>query len=435
MADKYAKSTGSNTSPYDTWAKAATSPLTAINAAAAGESVYIFAETFTETTAQIATIAQGVRIIGTSDSTNAPPQTVATATLRSVTAGANWTFSGGPFLMKNIDVTAGENSNTSKIEFATTDGSKATLENCNISITGTRTSSEIRLGVSSVVNAEIALNNVNVSFGVASQGILIGCPVHIIGGEFPTGASTVPTTLFETVGDAAKVDGFGVNFASMTSGTVFANNTEGPTSITLAQCKLGAATLNAAITVAGSEYWLYDCSSTDTHYHIAHYSFTGSTTVSTAIYANDGAEYNIAKDKCSWVVAGNANTSLANPYVSPWITRYNESTSSITPGLEILRDGISSAFTDIEVWSEWLLKTAGGSPLASLSSDYGGHLATGAAQGNGVGLAGWTGESGTAWSGKLECPSVTPAEIGHISARVVVAGNHTVYVDPQIRGT
>jgi hypothetical protein len=249
--------------------------------------------------------------------------------------------------------------------------------------------------------------------------------------------STVPTKLFDEHGGAGGYcthEFHGIDFSAMTSGTLFSMNVTGPVKFVLMRCKLGAAAINNTLGVAGMEIELFDCASTDVHYQMAHYAYEGSTTISTAIYANDGAEYDIAGNKHSLVVAGNANTTRANPYISPWITRYNEATSAITPELEILRDGSSSAFTDIEVWSEWLLKTAGGSPLVTLYSDYGGHLSAGTAQGNGVGLSGWTGESGTAWSGRLECPSVTPAEIGHVSARVIVAGNHTVNVDPQIRG-
>ena len=58
-----------------------------------------------------------------------------------------------------------------------------------------------------------------------------------------------------------------------------------------------------------------------------------------------------------------------------------------------------------------------------------------AAQATGMGTGSWTGESGTAWSGKLApASSITPAEIGELRARVCVGlASATVYVDPQIR--
>ena len=52
----------------------------------------------------------------------------------------------------------------------------------------------------------------------------------------------------------------------------------------------------------------------------------------------------------------------------------------------------------------------------------------------GAGLGSWTGEGGTAWSGKADAGSITPAESGAIRGRWVVGEpSITVYVDPQIR--
>ena len=197
---------------------------------------------------------------------------------------------------------------------------------------------------------------------------------------------------------------------------------------------MGAATLNATIGVCGNEYFLYDCDTADNHYKFQHICYNGTTTVSTAIYANDGATYDVAGDKNSWIVAGNANTSRANPYVSPWITKYNEATSAVTPYLEVLRDGSTTAYKDTEVWAEFSVKTTSGYTIATIDrTDFGGHISAGTNQTTGG--ATWTGAT-TPWMGKLS-PSgtLTPAEIGHIQARVSVAGNFTVYVDPQIRGT
>lgn len=436
MANLYVASTGSNTAPYDTWAKAATAPLTATAAAAAGDTIYQHAETFTISADTVYTLNAGVRWICTDDKVNEPPQTLSTAGVidGSGTGGVDLYVRGGPAYVRGLTFKAGITGVNSTLGFADSDLDSITLDNCLIHVSGTGSVSTAMFGAITSVRTECRLINCSVMFGTASQGITLAGRIWIEGGTYPNASGSIPTVLFEIT---TRVPGFlatGVDFSNQSSGTMFAAPGAIAPIFVLSQCKLGAAALSAAITVGGSEFYLYDCATGDTHYHIAHYSYTGSTTVSTIIYANDGAEYNLSGDKVSWVVAGNANTSRANPYISPWSSRYNEATSAITPELEILRDGSSTAFTDIEVWSEWMLKTVGGSPLATLYSDYGGNLSTGTAQDNGVGLSGWTGESGTAWSGKLQCQSVTPAEIGHVSARVVVAGNHSVYVDPQIRG-
>lgn len=438
MADLYVASTGSNTAPYNTWAKAATAPLTATAAAAAGDTIYQHAETFTVAADTAYVLAAGVRWICTNDKANEPPQVESTAGLidGSGTSGVDIAVQGGPAKISGIGFKAGNGATAGTISVANSDLDSISAEGCFFELVGTSTSSYVMFGGISIIRTECRLNNCSVKFGASTQGVYIGGRVWINGGVYPNSSSVVPAVLFEGTTRAYGFWADGVDFSNMSSGTLFGAPSTGiaPTFF-LSRCALGATTLSAALTVAGCEFFLYDCSSSDTHYQFAHYCYLGSTTVSTSIYANDGAEYNIAGNKMSWVVAGNANTNNGAPYYSPWMSRYNEATGAATPELEILRDGSATAFTDVQVWSEWMLKTAGGSPLATLYSDYGGRLSSGTNQGAGVGLSGWTGESGTAWSGRLECPSVTPAEIGHISARVVVAGNYTVYVDPAIRGT
>lgn len=437
MADLYVASTGSNTAPYDTWAKAATTPLTATAAAAAGDTIYQHAETFAIAADAAYILAAGVRWICTNDKANEPPQTLSTSGMidGSGTSGVDIAIQGGPAYVKGFTFKVGNGTSAGLLSFANSDLDSITLEDCFFHINGTSASSYCLFGGLSIIRSECRVINCSAKFGVASQGIYVGGRVWINGGIYPDSASVVPTSLFEGTTRAYGCWITGADFSNQTSGTMFAAPGAGvaPTFF-LSQCKLGAATLSAALTVAGSEIYLYDCSSTDTHYQFAHYSYLGSTTISTSIYANDGAEYNLAGDKTSWVVAGNANTTRATPYYSPWFYRYNEATAAITPSIEILRDGSTTAFTDTQVYGIWSAKTAGGSPLVTFYDDYGGHLSAGTAQDNGVGLSGWTGESGTAWSGKLVCPSITPAEIGHLSGQVVVAGNYTVYVDPTIRG-
>lgn len=427
-----------DTGAGNSWAAAKKTLKAATDLAAAGDTIYVDVGTAQAVTIDTTwTMASGVRIIASNDTANFPPTVLSTAGgIISPTAGVDYTFSGGPFEITGFRLKPGASTGASLIVLASGDGSVGDFSDCIFDTSNTSSaSSRVQIGSSSTAqNSLVSLINCQFKFGSTGTLINVQTPLTIIGGSMESG-TTVPTRLFGGFGrQGGNIQIAGFDFSGMTSGSLFGGTVEISTQVTLRNCKLGAASISDALTLGGLEITAYDCDSADLHYQIAHYSYTGSTTVSTAIYANDGAEYNVVGTKHSWVVAGNANTSRANPYVSPCIPVYNEATSAITPELEILRDGSASAFTDIEVWSEWMLKTAGGSPIATLYSDYGGHLSTGTAQGNGVGLSGWTGESGTAWSGRLECPSVTPAEIGHVSARVVVAGNHTVYVDPQIRG-
>jgi hypothetical protein len=207
---------------------------------------------------------------------------------------------------------------------------------------------------------------------------------------------------------------------------------------TLVNCKLPTSFVMRAADgthKAQGEVTLYNCASGDTHYHIAHADAMGSTIVETTIVANDGASPDGGTTRTSWRITTTANATFFTPYISPWFDRYHTGTTAITPFMEILRDGSATAYDNDEVWGEWSYQGTSGSTMSTLISDRMAPLATPAAQDNGVGLSGWAGESGTAWSGKLQATSsITPAEIGYLRGRVVVGlPSATVYVDPTIR--
>jgi hypothetical protein len=199
-------------------------------------------------------------------------------------------------------------------------------------------------------------------------------------------------------------------------------------------CDLGSGVTIVSPTSPGhAEAWLIDCNAGDVHYDFGHYSYWGNTTISTAIYLNtaDGASYNAADAKYSWKITG-VNGSYAHPYMSPLITVHHEGTSAITPRLEVMRDGSTTAYNDDEVWAEFTAKATSGSVVSTLYSDRRSMVAAAAAQDNSaLGASDWAGET-TPWYGKLVSPSMTPAEIGDITARVCVAGANTLYVNPKI---
>lgn len=435
MANLYVASTGSNTSPYDTWAKAATTPLTATALAAAGDTIYMHGETFTISSDATYVLAAGVRWLCTNDQANEPPLTASTAGVvdGSGTSSVDIAIQGGPALVDGITFKAGASSVGTSLAVANTDLDKITLRNCSLQYVAASSASVIALGVaSSGSQCDVVLQNTSFKFNNAGQSVSVLGRVEAIGCSLLASGSTVPTTTFKPGQNCTYIRFVGCDFSGITSGTVFNESSSNCTQIVLSQCKLGSATLNASLAVAGIELSLYDCSSGDQHYKFQHQAYNGSTTISTSIYANDGATYDIAGTKHTWVVAGNANTSRANPYISPWIARYNEATSSVTPYLEVLRNSSTTAYTDVQVWAEFAAKTAGASPISTLYTDFGGGLSAGTNQASGG--ASWTGTT-TPWIGKLDSGSpITPAEIGHVQARVCVAGNLTLYVDPQIRG-
>lgn len=315
------------------------------------------------------------------------------------------------------------------------------FESCAFNLTNTSGSSLLRFSGTgnSTVSSYLKLKGCTVRFGHASQGIQARNAVEFEGLTVNS-AGTAPSVLFLSGLFPASVKVAGSDLSHVT-GTLVGNATDGFAEYAISGCKLGSGvTVLAAQTTVPRKgavrVDLYDCASGDQHYHIGHYDALGSTTVDTGIYANDGAQYD-GTNRCSWKIVTTANCSFYTPYVSPWFGRYHSAASAITPYIEILRDGSTTAYQDDEVWGEFAAKTTTGSTQATFYSDRMTLLGTPANQAAGVGTSGWTGEAASAWSGKLAPgSSFTPSEVGHLMARVVVGEpSITVYVDPAIRGT
>lgn len=451
MATYFVAAGGSNTAPYDTWAKAATSLQTALTAAStSGDRIIIQYNGVPSTDAELAadvtyTAAADVTIISASNdgvSAFTPTAMGAANWLGHSTSNRGITIAGG-FVISLVGVTlrvVGGSPDT--LTLGATDNQVFVFKNGRIDLLNTSISAFFRVGASgnSGFNASCVFENCTFRFGNAAQGIEIGGSADFIDITLDA-AGAAPDVLFKGVGteNGGLVRLHGCNL-STTTGTLVGNMTGGSRSFRFYACKLGAGVVPLGTqTVTNQstvEVELLDCSSGDEHYHHAYYNALGSMVVDTGIYANDGAKYD-GTNGCSWKIITSSLASRANPFVTPWMSKHHAGTSAITPRIEILRNGSATAYTDDEVWGQWSVKTTAGASLASLYSDRVAVGGTGTAQPAGVGLAGWTGEGGTAWSGKLEpLSAITPAEIGDIAARICVGEpSVTVYADPTIRGT
>jgi hypothetical protein len=325
-----------------------------------------------------------------------------------------------------------------RIFVAGADESHFEMENCVLSLTSTTSIVSIELGQNNGVgNTYVRLRNSTLKFGHTGQGINARQTVDMEGCIVDP-AGSIPATLFQSSGTGGAVRMLNCDLSSITGTLVGVWGNQSST-LHFTNCKLGSGvTVLASQAVANKgsvAAWLYDCAAGDQHYHIAHYDAFGATVVDTGIYADDGAQYD-GTNRCAWKITTTANCSYYTPYVSPWFGRYHSATSAITPSIEILRDGSTTAYQDDEVWGEFSYKGTAGSTQASFVNDRMTLLGTPANQAAGVGTSGWTGENASAWSGKLApASSFTPAEIGHLMARVVVGEpSITVYVDPAIRG-
>jgi len=320
-----------------------------------------------------------------------------------------------------------------------TAGQQTIAESCKFWFSGT-SGHTLNIGSGSpTIEQAVMLNNCKLKFNNAAQRISRRGSVNTqINGLTLEGVSPTSLILDETA--AGSIDFVNCDLSTATGNLVGAM-TSGGGKFTFSNCKLGIGVVPMATQtysiISEADVTLYNCMSGDAHYGFAHYNPLGQTEVETGIYANDGAEYNTAAAKYSWKITTTASANFYNPYVSPWLHQYHEGTSAITPYLECLRDNSSGAvFQNDEVWGEFSYQGTSGFTIGTVVNDRMALLGSPADQtASSKGASDWTGETGTAGYFKINpTATITPAEIGNLSARVCVGEpSITVYVDPQIR--
>lgn len=458
MSVYFVSSAGSNTAPYDTWTKAATSLSTALAAAtSAGDIVVIKyngvpAVDSALTTDKTYTFAAPIALISASadDANTAYTPTPMGASGRlgytDTVQSGNISFAGGHAVFcygLTVEITSIYGP---AIKFAQSDNAYQIFESCLIKLNASHAAAFLQIGISSVdYNCGVKFRNCDFYFGNAGHGLQFHQGTVIMEGCTVLATGAAPTKLWVdtpggmTVG-AAKATHFGCDFSYLGAGSylVGAMNASS-TEFVFTECKFGALSgvlaAQSRVNQSAVSVEVRDCSANDEHYHYQYHNVLGSLTVDTSIYLNDGASYD-GSAKCSWKIVTTANASFWNPFITPWISKFHSATAAITPRLEALRSGSATAYKDDQVWADFSCKTTSGSTLATIVSDRRALGGVGADQGaSSKGAGDWQGEAGSAWFGKLEAPSpITPAEIGDLAARVCVgAPSATVYIDPQIR--
>jgi hypothetical protein len=434
MTDYYCKSTGSNTSPYDTWAKACTDINSAIALAVADDRIFMHnGTTVTYATSTTLTPVPRCLLISTADTSNAPPTTYDVGAIITSSTNQQITVNGGHwygFLFKS-----GSGASSAPMNVCTVDNAWVFFEDCQMSWTGTGAGGGFVINsATSALNSEFTSRNCTWTWSNTGQGFTAHGVWHDIGSNMDAGA-THPLTLFKATSPVSYIE-FNGSDLSGNANTYFAAGSAYYIAV-LINCKLsGPATIQATLSNhSEGEVFLYDCDSGDGNYQCSHYNFRGSTVVLTSKYVTaDGASYD-GTNRYSYTIQGSANASFATPYYAPWIEIYNASLTAQTPYFEIARDGSTTPYTDGQVWAQFLAKDTSGFPRTTHYSDRRGVVATAQDQATGTGTGNWTGLSGTAWSGKCDSgAAITFAELGSLRGRLVVAANISVQLDPKIRG-
>ena len=442
MADRYVDSAAGGTASGADWTNAYLTIKAGTDAAAAGEKVYVasgHAETYTAAT--VLTFAAGVQLISADKTSGTPPTTyTAGASMTSTTNSATLYINGqGACFGVTFKGSTGTNAN---VIISRADNSNMYLEGCTIHLQSA--SAAAQLGMSDTAanqNGNVVTRNCVLLFANTGHSITMGGRWRSIGDTFCS-SGTVPTVLITDFSrNSCDVVITGADLSAVST-TLVVGNGGGAGTVRISSSKLHATVTPMGSTTSGgsSEIFLNDCSydnaGTLTGYLFYHENHCGSTTISTAIYANDGAQYD-GTNRCSWVVDGKTAASFSQPYESPWIDVYNgDVATSVTPNLECVRSGSATAYTDEIVWAEFAARDTANSARLTLTHNRRGPLTAAANQTTGALAAGdWTGENATSWFGKLDAPAAfTPDEVGYMRARVCVTGDNTVYVDPKIRG-
>lgn len=421
------------------WTNAFTTFAAAVAAATAdGDIIYVASDSIEQLAADTTyTFTADVRVISVDPTSGAPPTTLQTQEvgggyLGHLSSNRSIVFAGAVKLyVYGVELAVTGND---QFRPAGTDGQHTELENCHVRLGGN--GARIDLGTfGTESNRFTRMRGGKITLGHANNGIN-----HYGAGVFEgvTLVGTAPSTLVTASNRAGNLLRFEACDLSIVTGTLVVVNTSEPSEVVFSNCALGSGVTPLSSTgnsnLAFTRVWLFDCAAGDEHYHIQYHDAFGSLTVDTGIYANDGAQYD-GTNRCSWKIVTSSLCSFVHPFISPWFDVYNATLSAMTPSIEILRDGSTTAYQDDEIWGEWAFKGTSGSTQTSTVNDRKGLLASAANQAAGVGTSGWTGEAGSAWSGKLQPGStITPAEIGHIRGRVCVGEpSITVYVDPQTR--
>lgn len=437
MADRFLNTTGSNTSPYDTWAKAATAWSTVVTGSAAGDR-FVVDTAFNTSVAGIALTFPG---------TPASPNQVLSVTptgasgISSLTAGALCLTSNTSFSIVGslyaYGITFQSSSGSSHdIGLCTSTTNVQILDTCSI-ISGSGGSSTVTLGATGAsVGSSLTLVNTSFKFGAVGQTVNLNGEVFMLGGTLLSGGSS-PTNFFNPGQGtrACKINSVGFDFNNCAAGfNICSAQTSGGCTVTFSDFKLPASfsgALQAGTTKAGCRSEFYNGDNAATGYRFSIADYPGTATESASIYLTGTLTDGVAiSDK----IVTSANVKFPAAFKSRWLYAYDAGAGSAkTATVQCARDGSATKYNDDEVWLEVECLGTSSFPLGVFSSDrVADVVAAAAAQATGVGTGSWSGLSGTACSMALAA-SYTPRNTGYVRARVCMAvPSATLYYDPVI---
>jgi hypothetical protein len=440
MADRYVKNTGSNTSPYDTWAKAATTLATAVTGSAAGDNIYVSSAhsasgLASQTLTFPGTASNPLKVISVNDSA-APPTTTASGGAEALTASANWLI--GPFgYVDGMAFSAGTGTNsTGSITLASGSGAQASeFRGCTFTLNNTGSASRVFFQ-SANFSAASRVSATDCTFVLGNQathGIGIGGRVTISGGSV-SGPTSYTTGVFQTSASGrntyAEIDGMDLSGVGAESNLVSSSTASMITR--LSNCKLPSGwtgSLFSGTRFSGQRVSIYNCDNADTNYRLWIEDYAGSIRDETTIVRSGGASDGTTP--IAWRMASNADANSLNvPLRADPIVVWNETIGSpVTVTVEVLTDGVT--LTDNDCWLNVDYLGTNGFPLGLTASN---KVATilAAPTNHASSSATWTTTGISSPVKQKLSVTFTPQEVGFLSIAVRLGKpSTTVYVCPK----
>lgn len=447
MADRYVRSTdGSDADNGTTWALAKATLVGVAAIDTAGDRLFLSQVHSESTSASIApafagTLASPTLVICGDDAAEPPTAVAATAVVATGSGAYSITLSGVVWFYGVIFKAGVGSSSNINLSLATGDQNYTRLENCELWLASTGTSSRIRVGDSgSGIESRVELIDCDMHFASTAQGIEHrGAKFCWSGGALVSGSSAITTlcTLAHTIADILLEN---LDLSGLPSTcNLFAAAATGSGRAVIRNCKLPASwtgVLVATITGVNVRFEMYNCDNADTNYVLWVEDYAGSTKSETTIIRTGGASDGTTG--LSWKMVTSASAEYPPIRLeSPEIVQWNETAgSSVTATVEIVHDsqgaGSGSKFQDDEVWVEVMYLGTSGYPLGTWVTDCKADvLATAANQADSSET--WTTTGLTTPVKQALSVTFTPQEKGFIHARVVLAkASKTCYVCPKL---
>lgn len=443
MTTYFVSNAGSNTSPYDTEAKAATSLGTVIAIPVTKTDVVKVSSTHSENsggaiTYTLPTDAPGLEVISVTFNGSGSG---AAASGAAVNTNGNFAlaFNGyGYFSGINFSTGAGGNSSGANINICNTGQSHwQQFDNCSFFINSTSGTPKITIGPSAAGGDKDTgglFRDCSVRFGATGQAISMRFGFYDFEGFSINASGSAPTSLFILTTSTItilNVKGSDLSGKTWTNLVDVSSGFGAPSRVSFAQCDLPSGFTNLVTgtlsSPGGAEVTIVDCDSGDVHYTFFKTTYAGTITAQNSIYADSGDGSN----NIGWTAVASAGASFINPLILPPIEIRNNTLSAMTTTVEVASNNVT--FKDNELWQETLAKVTSGSTKGTWerSDRAASPLSSGSNQDTSTKT--WTGVPGTPVTQKLVSGSFTPDEVGNIVVQVYLAkANATAYISPKV---